>query len=88
MGMEFIRHDGPIQCANPQCNLVEEDRKVYYCFHNKRRISWVVCGKCGTWTRVSYGVEEMGLFPDNLKLDVRKIRDEFGRALKKYGTNW
>jgi hypothetical protein len=83
--MEFIRHDGPLQCSGPRCNRVEENRKVYYCFHEGRRINWVACGKCGAWTRVSYGVEEMGPFPEHFRRDVRKIKD-FDLAL--YGTNW
>jgi hypothetical protein len=86
--MEFIRHDGPLQCANPHCNGVEENRNVFYCFHSGRRLNWIVCKKCGFWTRVSYGVEEMGPFPDGLRREVKKIRDDFDVSLKKYGTNW
>jgi hypothetical protein len=83
--MEFIRHKGDLQCSNPRCNEVEEDRRIYYCFHEGKQVYWFVCGKCSEWTRLSFGYEEIGPLSPALRQRNEKIR-KFDIA--QYGTNW
>ncbi len=86
--MEFIRHDGDLQCSNGKCNEVSSNRKIYYCWHEGKQVYWFVCGSCKEWTRLAFGYEEIGTLAPALRNGNSKIRNEFAKSLSKYGTNW
>jgi Fe2+ or Zn2+ uptake regulation protein len=83
--MEFIRHKGDLQCSNPRCNEVEDQRVIYYCFNEGKQVYWFVCGKCNEWTKLTFGYEEIG--PLALALWKRNAKIQ-NFDLKQYGTNW
>ena len=83
--MEFIRHDGDLQCSNSHCNDVHSRRLIYYCWHEGHQVYWFVCGKCGEWTRLAFGYEEIGSLAPVVRKQNAKIRDF---DVSRYGMTW
>jgi len=86
--MEFIRHEGELQCSNPRCNKIDGRRKIYYCWHDEKQVYWFVCDKCKEWTRLSFGYEEIGTLAPELRRKNEKIQKDFDKSFSKYGATW
>ena len=86
--MEFIKHKGELQCSNSRCNQVNDQRVVYYCWNDGRQIYWFVCPDCGEWTRLSFGLEENGVFDPAIRTRNDKVRKFNPDSPKQYGRIW
>jgi hypothetical protein len=87
--MEFVRHIGDLQCSG--CRKVESNRVIYYAQHEGGQLYWFVCGeaRCGQWTRLAFGYEEIGPLAPHLRIQNPKIRRfEDENEVERYGTNW
>jgi hypothetical protein len=87
ISMEFIRHGGELRCS--KCENVESDRNIYYAQDGDTQLYWFVCGRCGQWTRLAFGYEEIGpLSPEIRKRNPKISRFEERNEVEHYGTNW
>ncbi len=86
--MEFIRHDGELQCSNRHCNSVHSRRVIYYCWHEGKQVYWFVCGSCKEWTRLAFGYEPIGTLAPDVRDRNDKIRKDFKKSFVKYGASW
>src|SRR6516164_8772999 len=87
ISMEFIRHIGELHCS--KCERVESDRNIYYAQDGDTQLYGFVCGRCGHWTRLAFGYEEIGPLAPGIRRRNPKVRRfEERNEVERYGTNW